>query len=86
MKRLRFEEHDAYDIPGHTWDSLNEPQVKRIVEMTAEVENMTFEGAARSLAESWEAQAFACKKVGLSSWKMWDRLGMLALGLSARED
>ena len=66
------------NIGGELWESMSQPWVKRIIEMTAEVEEMTFEGARRLIVERWEECVIECEAQGLSTARMWANLVRLA--------
>lgn len=71
--------------PGEVWDSLSPRMVSRLIDMTSEVGNMSWEGARRLLIEQWEERANECAEEGLSSAMLWARLVRICLNLPSRE-
>ena len=64
--------------PGEVWDSLSRADVQKLIRMTADVYDVSPRAAAFMLAERWEERAWAARRSGLSSWRMWDRIGLMA--------
>lgn len=66
--------------------SLSQAQVSRLVELVALDRHVSCRVAAVILARRWEERAMEARKLGLSTWRMWDELGMMALRGRARGD
>lgn len=61
---------------------LTEAQVQRIIEVIAEVDDMTFEGARRKVVDAWEAEAVRAEEQHHTTAGLWAELARIALRVS----
>lgn len=79
MRRQWWEEPDALDVSGAPWSSPTSEQVVRMIERTADEYHVGFFTARSYLVARWERFALEAEAAGRSAWRMWARMGVVAM-------